>query len=330
MKIRFYKLHIVLLAVLITLSASSLGVPNDIYLRGFSHKSMPFPEISQQTTSSTAAEASVSLPENTQVSSNWAGYIVTPSFSGDPYNSVSGTWTVPNITASQEDALAAQWIGLGGVLSSDLLQMGTIEQIQNGEPVADVFWEQLPSAAQTIMTVPIGATITASISKATDSTWNLSFTVNGETPTQTIPSVTLDESYAQGIGTSAEWISEDPSNANGQLYPLADMGTVQYQDAMANDNPINDSTNTVQPVALVSRNGSVLITPSELGADGQSFSTSVIAANTQINTNSNTNTNTNTNPTPYPGINTRLPQGPRPFGNERSSLNWRGISSYNR
>lgn len=227
------------------------------------------------------------LPYNTQGSGNWAGYIATPT-SNNSYTSISGSWTVPNISAGQgNDAVAAQWIGLGGVNSTDLLQMGTIEQIVNGQPMAEVFWEKLPDVSQNVMSVPIGSTINVSISNSSSSTWNLTFTVrttDGKTQTQTIP-VTLDASYAQGMGTSAEWISEDPSDQNSQLIPLADMGVVTYQSALVNGQPLNASGNDVQPVAMVSSDGNVMISPSELGADGESFTTTTSAAAT-TNTNS--------------------------------------------
>ncbi|WP_407311356.1 G1 family glutamic endopeptidase [Desulfosporosinus sp. SB140] len=298
MNIKPLKIKIVSLAVVVVLGACSLlnGVPAPIavsannqmvsdyvFSRNFPHKHLPVPQIQQP--QSTASK--VDLPANTQGSQNWAGYVATPSSSSSSYTSVSGSWTVPKITADQEDAVAAQWIGLGGVSSSDLLQMGTVEQIENGQPVAQLFWEQLPSPAQYVMTVPIGSTISASISPAADSssTWNLTFTVNGQTSTQTISPVTLNASYAQGIGTSAEWISEDPSNQNSQLYPLANMGTVPYQSAMVNGQPLNSSLNKVQPIALVSSNGNVLMAPSALGTDGESFTTNVVSSNTSSRTN---------------------------------------------
>jgi hypothetical protein len=206
--------------------------------------------------------------------------VVTPAGSKG-YSSVTGTWTVPAVTASQRNAVAAQWIGLGGVATTDLLQMGTIEQIENGQATAAVFWEQLPAAAQDVMTVPIGSVVSVRIGQAADpsSEWNLTFTAStpgGETKTKTI-TVTLDSAYAQAIGTSAEWISEEPSNENGQLYPLANMGTVKYTAALADGQPLNSSGNQVQPVALVSGRN-VLIAPSALGTDGNSFSTSVLSS----------------------------------------------------
>ncbi|MFL0198682.1 G1 family glutamic endopeptidase [Clostridium sp. WILCCON 0269] len=217
---------------------------------------------------------SISFPDDTEESSNWAGYIVTPTFNSG-YTSISGSWTVPNISSTQQNAAAAQWIGLGGSNTTDLLQMGTTEQMENGQPTAEVFWEQLPDVAQDVTSVPIGSAIKVSIAESSSSIWNLTFTVNtpdGQTRTQTI-STTLDSSYAQEIGTSAEWISEDPSDENDQLLPLANMGTVQYQSAMVNGQTLNASDNTVQPIAMVSSNGDIVVYPSELGTDGESFTT---------------------------------------------------------
>ena len=168
--------------------------------------------------------------------------------------------------------------------------MGTVEQIQNGQPVIEVFWEQLPSSAQNVMTVPAGSTISATIAESTDvnPTWNLTFTINGQASSQTIAPVTLDTTYAQEIGTSAEWISEDPSDQNNQLYPLANMGTVSYQSATVNGEPLNYTTNQVQPDAMVSSNGNVLIVPSALGTDGASFTTSVPTTSTATSTSTST------------------------------------------
>lgn len=275
----------------------------------------PQVQISKGSTST----STVTLPENTQESSNWGGYIVTPN-SDNSYTNVSGSWTIPSIKASNLNAVAAQWVGLGGVTSSDLLQMGTIEQIENSQPVAEIFWEQLPNVAQNVMTVPIGSTINVSISESSSSTWNLTFTCNepdGTTQTQTV-STTLDSAYVQGIGTSAEWISEDPSDENGQLVPLADMGTVKYKSAMVNGESINASDNNVEPVAMVSNSRTVVISPSALGSDGESFTTTntnSTAANTTTSSNSSTSTAKNRKQGfPFP---------PGNFNQSPFSWNWR-------
>ena len=215
------------------------------------------------------------LPSNTEKSGNWAGYISVPMSKGSSYTSISGSWTVPGISSSRQSASAAQWIGLGGVNSEDLLQIGTIEEIKNGQPTAEVFWEKLPYAAQNILSIPMGSVINVSISKVSDSTWNLTFTAaepDGKVETKTI-STELDSSYEQGIGTSAEWISEDPSNQYNQLLPLANTDTVKYQSAKVNENSLKNSSNNVHPVAMISGSGNIAIYPSEIGTDGESFTT---------------------------------------------------------
>jgi len=296
MKIMMSKLHIVLLTVLVGLVICFLanGVPvrhtfnnrktSDyiVYSRNFSPRHLHVPKSQRPE----GMGINTSLPANTRESENWAGYVDTPS-SGIRYTSVSGSWKVSSLSTSQENAAAAEWIGLGGSSSPDLLQMGTSQEIENGQPVAKVFWELLPSPAQEVMTVPIGSIIHATISPVpnSSSTWNLKFTVNGRSQSQTIPPVTLSSSYAQGIGTSAEWISEEPLNQNDQPYPFANMGTVSYQSALVDGQALNSAGNQIQPVALVSSNGNVLIAPSALGKDGESFSTSVIS--TKVNTSSN-------------------------------------------
>ncbi|MDR3584595.1 MAG: G1 family endopeptidase [Desulfosporosinus sp.] len=296
------KMHVVSLAVLVGLGASSLvnGITpltasnkagSDLVLsRNSLHSHVHAP----QTQQSQGTASNLNLPANTQESDNWAGYIDTPS-DGSSYTSVSGNWTIPTVTASQQNAAAAQWIGLGGATSTDLLQIGTIEDIENGQQVTEVFWEQLPSPAQIVTTIQNGSSIKASIAQAADLTWNLTLTVSGQSQTYTIPPVTLDPSYVSGIGTSAEWISEDPSTQSNQLYPLANMGTVTYQAALVNGQPLNSTGNKVHSVDLVSSNGNVLLAPSVLGADNESFTTSIpntTSSPTQV-----------TPPTPY------LPQG---------------------
>lgn len=236
-----------------------------------------YPSQNQQSQSTSTQQ---SLPANTQSSANWGGYIDTPT-AGNSYTSVSGSWTVPIITANNQNAVAAQWIGLGGVNSDDLLQMGTMETLENGQTTAEVFWEQLPDVAQNIMSVPVGSTVSASISpdQTTANTWDLTVNAteqNGQTQTQTqTVSTTLETSYAQGIGTSAEWISEDPSDANNNLVPLANMGTVNYSFATVDGQALNASGNTVEPVAMISSTGVITIAPSALGSDGKSFSTTI-------------------------------------------------------
>ncbi|WP_134158125.1 G1 family glutamic endopeptidase [Alicyclobacillus sacchari] len=218
----------------------------------------------------------LALPVGTQGSANWSGYIANPNGSNG-YTSATGNWVVPTISGA-DGAMAAQWIGLGGVENADLLQIGTTEQMMNGQEEADVFWEKLPAAAHSIMSIPVGSSVAASIEKGGGSDWVLSIQVktpSGQTENKNV-SVSISNQYAANIGTSAEWISEDPSTVQGNLYPLANAGTVQFTNATVDGQPISASGNSVQPVAMVDQTGNVLISPSNLGSDGESFSTSTL------------------------------------------------------
>lgn len=296
MKNTFKKLQILLLSILLLLGSTSViakeqprNTANNNYVLSnyqFPRHRLIYPSKNYELKSNST---SITLPDNTEKSSNWSGYIVTPTSKSDSYTSISGSWTVPNISSNNKNAVAAQWIGLGGVDSSDLLQMGTMEEIENGQPVTVVFWEQLPDVAQNIITIPIGSTVSVSISNSSDSTWNLTFsatTPSGEVETKTI-STTLDSSYAEGIGTSAEWISEDPSDEYGELVPLAKTDLVKYESAKVNDSSLNTSSNTIRPVAMESSSGNIIIYPSSLGSDGESFTTTTVTSDSTSNSGSN-------------------------------------------
>ncbi|SIT13983.1 G1 family glutamic endopeptidase [Alicyclobacillus vulcanalis] len=222
--------------------------------------------------------AEAAVPAGTQTSANWGGYIDLPAGS-QLYTSVTGSWTVPTITG-RNGAMAAQWIGLGGVETQDLLQIGTLEQVVNGQTQVQVFWEKLPAAANTVMTVPVGSKISASIQQSSASTWTLSLqaiTPSGQTLSKTV-SVNVSSTYAANIGTSAEWISEDPSTVRGGLYPLANSGVVQFSNATVNGQPLDATGNQVQPVAMQDEYGNWVIVPSAVGSDGESFSTTTYTA----------------------------------------------------
>lgn len=224
----------------------------------------------------TGGQASVTLPQNAQASQNWAGYIDQPV--GGAYTSVAGNWKVPGASGSASSSVA-QWIGLGGVATQNLLQVGTLESVSDGQVSAQVFWEKLPSAAHKVMTVPVGSTVHAKIAKASGSTWDIQVTAvtpSGTPLQRTIP-VPVAPAYAQGIGSSAEWITEDPSNQNNRLYPLADAGTITYTGATVDGTALDAAGNQLSAMAMVNRAGHVLIAPTAIGGNGHSFSTDTLS-----------------------------------------------------
>ena len=50
---------------------------------------------------------------------------------------------------------------------------------------------------------------------------------------------------------------------------------MKYQSATVNGQPINASGNNAEPIAMVSNNKTIAISPSTLGTDGESFTTTM-------------------------------------------------------
>ncbi|MCY0870519.1 MAG: G1 family endopeptidase, partial [Firmicutes bacterium] len=205
-------------------------------------------------------------------SSNWAGYEVTPTKPGNLYTSITGSWTVPKVTGSPGDT-AAQWIGLGGVKSHDLLQTGTIEQLTSTGQQDMLFWEKLPKAETPMVAVPTGSKVTASIQQGIGDLWVIKLTVtppSGAPFTKTV-TVPVSPAYAHAIGQTGEWISEDPSTEHHELLPLGNSGTVTYSDATVNGQPMKSPGNSVQPIAMVGPFGFPELVPSTVASTGTGF-----------------------------------------------------------
>jgi len=166
-----------------------------------------------------------------QESINWAGYIAT----GGNYTAVSGAWTIPSFSGNVGN-VDATWVGIGGSANNqqDLIQMGTENQVlANGRKVSLLFYEALPEEAQIVSSVAVnpGDTVSTSIVETSTNLWTLTFVdqTNGGHFTTTV-------SY-QSQNNSAEWIEEDPLDANSRsLIPITCFGAVQFSGASATVN----------------------------------------------------------------------------------------------
>ena len=160
-------------------------------------------------------------------SSNWAGYVAT---SGS-YTAISGQWTVPRVTS---DSLAgsadATWIGIGGVVSNDLIQTGT-DDFAAGDGIiqSEAFYEVLPDAAVQItsMVVQPGDVMNATISDMRGNLWSVS--IIDETKSESFTT----NIYYLSSHSSAEWIEEDPSTGSGSQYPFDSYGSMAFTGASA-------------------------------------------------------------------------------------------------
>jgi hypothetical protein len=202
-------------------------------------------------------------------SHNWSGYVAM----GGGFTSVTGNWVIPQIPATTGLTGDATWVGIGGVTSNDLIQIGTQALTNtNGPAVSYQAWyETLPGYSQPIpITINSGDSITASLTEQTQNQWviTLSNNTNGQN-FKTVLSYTSSSS-------SAEWIQEMPSRSSGALIPLDNFGAIQFSSggAVKNGQTLNIAQSGATTITMVNFSQQVLATPSSLGNDGASFSVS--------------------------------------------------------
>ena len=196
-------------------------------------------------------------------SSNWSGYEAT----GGTFTSVSGTWTVPSVSATTTGA-DATWVGVGGIDTRDLIQAGTQATVQGGEIQYEAWIEMLPASSRQIsLTVSPGDSVTVSITQQSGNNWAIDMKNN---TTGAHYGTTVQ--YASS-NSSAEWVQEAPSAGRGTL-PLDDFGTLSFTGATAvRDGKTMDlKALGAQAITMINGARQPLATPSVVGADGASFS----------------------------------------------------------
>lgn len=198
---------------------------------------------------------------------NWAGYV---SDKGS-YTSVEGSWVVPTVTNISASGADATWIGIGGVLTHDLIQAGT-EAVpdENGGIDYQAWYELLPGGSHTIaLAVHAGDSMTATITQESESsgTWLITLT-----DTTTGKSYSTTVNYASSL-SSAEWIEEMPAGV-GTRISLDDFGTVDFSGGSTTENGATQSISGsgAIPLTMANAQNQPLAVPSVLGSDGESFS----------------------------------------------------------
>ena len=174
-----------------------------------------------------------------------------------------------NVTTESGDAT---WIGIGGVTSADLIQIGTENIVEpNGQVYAGAFYELLPDVSQPVpgVTITGGDSITASITQVSATKWTMTLTNN-----TTSQSYTTTVTYTSS-NSSAEWVQEDPSYASGGLVPFDNFGTVAFSNATTTVNGAAMNLTTAQSsiITMLANPGHVVVAqPSAIGGDNASFS----------------------------------------------------------
>jgi Peptidase A4 family len=204
------------------------------------------------------------------LSTNWSGYLATSA----SFTKISGSWTATLATGNGSTITAdSTWIGIGGVTSGDLIQVGTQNIIAaNGQVSTSAFYELLPNVSQPVpgVTVSPGDVMTASITEVSGVQWTISIT-----DTTDGQSDTFSVSYASSL-SSAEWIEEDPSFSFGRQIPFDNFHEAFFTggSATANGVSVTIAASTAQPVTMVNNSGQAIAVPSAIGSGGASFTVS--------------------------------------------------------
>jgi hypothetical protein len=195
------------------------------------------------------------------------------------FSGISASWAATRAAGTGTTTSAdATWIGIGGVSTNDLIQVGTQNIITpNGQVSTAAFYELLPNYSQSISSVTVtpGDTITASLVKISGNQWTISITdqTNGQSYTNSV-------SYASSQ-SSAEWIEEDPSFSTNRQIPFDNFGTASLADGatIINGSAVSIAGSQAQAITMLNKAGQTVATPSAIGSDGASFSITQSGAN---------------------------------------------------
>jgi hypothetical protein len=200
---------------------------------------------------------------------------------------VTGSWNVPSVSGNST-GYCAVWVGIDGMGSQTVEQIGTGSDVENGVVHYYAWYEMYPDYMIPISTLTISAgdAITASVRYLTSGSYSGMFllTISDDTTGQ---SFSIYQTLATAERLSAEWIVEVPSSDAG-LLTLADFSPVTFTNAQATVNGVTGAIDSSSwenaQIDLVSYYGSsVLASTSALTdlASGSSFTvtrTSVAAS----------------------------------------------------
>lgn len=136
----------------------------------------------------------------------WGGYVA----QGSGFQSISGSWTMPQVTCNTTNDLFAPWVGIDGYGSQTVEQTGVQVDCSSGSPVLSGWYEMYPAPPQFFSdAVSIGDAFTGSVT--TDGAGNYTLTLTDNTKGWTENTT----QYLDAQNVSAEAVMESPS----QSYP---------------------------------------------------------------------------------------------------------------
>jgi len=210
-------------------------------------------------------------------SDNWSGYAdVVCSTCALRYVAASFTLPSVNCAGSPDGAAVSTWVGLDGVTSSTVEQIGTVAECSGGTASYSAFYEMFPNNPVGFTGVNPGDAISANVYfNATNNRWQLSLTdltSGGQIATsQACPS------GSRCRNSSAEVITEAPfSTVTNATVPLARFGQASYQAIQVTSRNgtrggmTSNGLWTTDSITMVNASGKVLAQPGPVYG-GQAF-----------------------------------------------------------
>lgn len=209
--------------------------------------------------------------------SHWSGYLVDLNLANrsQGVTSVSGTWTVPSVIASENDTFSSVWVGIGGYGETSLIQAGTEQHCVDGQVEYFAWYELLPKTINRIHTLTIypgdSVTTTITLLDFEESSWLIK--IEDHTRSTAFQRTVTYNSTMK----SAEWIVERPT-VNGKISTLADFGTATLTNCTATINGVSGSISnfTYTPVIMVDGDDNDLVSITPVRNDGASFQVTYI------------------------------------------------------
>jgi hypothetical protein len=205
-------------------------------------------------------------------STNWSGYADVGA--AKSFTTVSGSWKEPTAICGSGLSLAAFWVGIDGISSSDptVEQDGTIIECDGGSASYFDWWEMYPTnAVQIKNAVNPGDQISAKVS------YNGSYSLSVTDSTHSGDSFSVTESCGSTTceNESAEWIAEAPCcQSSGNVYNLSDFTKWKVTSAATTYNgtlgPITEAP-TIDEITMVDSSNRQMSVPGALNAGGNGF-----------------------------------------------------------
>jgi len=199
----------------------------------------------------------------TAMSLNWSGYVAANAY----YTGVSALIQTPVATTDRQNAPASvsSWIGIGGALSSDLIQAGVNIDTEGPQTTYSAWYEVLPDNSQTTaLNIRPGDWVEVDIHEVDFNLWQIRM-ADGQQVLQFI--IPYPSSHS-----SAEWIVENPS-LNGNLVPLASVHAANFNNmsAIANGQLAVPTQLSAIPMIMIGSDGHPRAVPSGVRDHGDSF-----------------------------------------------------------